>query len=578
MLLLSAWGAVAAASETVTIPAKIYYVSTTGNDANDGLTPATAWGSISKVNSLPLATGDIILFERGGVFRGAGLFPQVGGLTYGAYGSGAKPEITGAPDLSSASAWTHATNGRWTASVPQDGGQDPEIVWFDGTRRAPEANTAAVESGNPSDWYWESGTLHVQTGGAGINPTSVWSDISVNQLEYGMYNNGIDWPDLRFEDLVFTHFRYGVYNHGHNNSCYRVEVHRCSRNNFDWRAANGYLEECVSTDNGLTGVQGAHGYNFTLGATGCTMKDCVADDNREDNVQFNDTCGDNITIDGGSFTNPGENCFDRKAGTGHVLKNLTCSNDSDHPTIDLHTTSPGVLGECTIENVTAEHSSSNVVLDVIEGNICYSRNSRYVANTSANQAVRVRSLTGDSDPGNWSMARFESSYDEIWCRSSGPALQFDSGSTVFLDHCTLVSNGGRGIEADPQDVGGSTMRLRARDCIVWSATGKSPLYLITNIDHSDTDYCLLFRDQTGSGINLVSYPQDTLGDSSDWGDYNRGEIEDGTHFSERGVLEHVFTSDPLFANRTGGDFGLQGGSPALNAASDGGDLGAWQQT
>jgi hypothetical protein len=176
------------------------------------------------------------------------------------------------------------------------------------------------------------------------------------------------------------------------------------------------------------------------------------------------------------------------------------------------------------------------------------------------------------------MARFESSYDEIWCRSSGPALQFDSGCTVFLDHCTLVSDGGRGIEADPQDVGGSTMRLRARDCIIWSATGKAPLYLITNIDHSDTDYCLLFRDQTGSGINLVSYPQDTLGDDSDWGDYNRGEIEDGTHFSERGVLENVFTGDPLFTNRTGGDFSLGAGSPALNAASDGGDLGAWQQT
>ena len=40
-----------------------YYISATGNDAADGLTPATAWKSISKVSGADfLKHGDAVLF------------------------------------------------------------------------------------------------------------------------------------------------------------------------------------------------------------------------------------------------------------------------------------------------------------------------------------------------------------------------------------------------------------------------------------------------------------------------------------------------------------------------------------
>ena len=111
----------------------VYYVSPNGDDSNDGLTPETAWRSLGKVNSalawefgsdfdtkaypelqwaaehpgewIALKAGDVVLFERGGLWRG--LLPTVSGVTYSAYGEGAKPEIWGSPENGSgAEKWT----------------------------------------------------------------------------------------------------------------------------------------------------------------------------------------------------------------------------------------------------------------------------------------------------------------------------------------------------------------------------------------------------------------------------------------------------------------------------------------
>jgi len=55
---------------TVSTQAATFYISNTGNDTNDGLSPNTAWQSIEKVSSTLLEDGSSILFKRGDVFRG----------------------------------------------------------------------------------------------------------------------------------------------------------------------------------------------------------------------------------------------------------------------------------------------------------------------------------------------------------------------------------------------------------------------------------------------------------------------------------------------------------------------------
>ncbi|MBE6571455.1 MAG: hypothetical protein E7656_04355 [Ruminococcaceae bacterium] len=71
----------------------IYYVSPRGSDSNNGKSASTPWKSIAKVNSTTLRSGDAVLFERGGEYRGK--ITATAGVTYSAYGTGAKPIING---------------------------------------------------------------------------------------------------------------------------------------------------------------------------------------------------------------------------------------------------------------------------------------------------------------------------------------------------------------------------------------------------------------------------------------------------------------------------------------------------
>ena len=74
---------------------KTYYISYRGNDEADGLSPATAWKSPAKAaNKLNFRAGDVVLFERGGVYRDVGIEVQ-SGVSYGAYGTGPKPQLYG---------------------------------------------------------------------------------------------------------------------------------------------------------------------------------------------------------------------------------------------------------------------------------------------------------------------------------------------------------------------------------------------------------------------------------------------------------------------------------------------------
>ena len=80
---------------------KIYYISNSGQDSNDGLSPVYPIKSITKLNSLifKLVPGDIVLFERGGEYSGQ-ININISGnnnnaITFGAYGKGNNPVISG---------------------------------------------------------------------------------------------------------------------------------------------------------------------------------------------------------------------------------------------------------------------------------------------------------------------------------------------------------------------------------------------------------------------------------------------------------------------------------------------------
>ncbi|MBQ4136803.1 MAG: S-layer homology domain-containing protein [Clostridia bacterium] len=91
---------------TVTVSGKKYYVSATGDDNNDGLSPEKPWKTIKKVNETKFNDGDGVFFKRGDVwYINYEQLNAQSGVTYSAYGEGAKPKFVGSKNASGKENW-----------------------------------------------------------------------------------------------------------------------------------------------------------------------------------------------------------------------------------------------------------------------------------------------------------------------------------------------------------------------------------------------------------------------------------------------------------------------------------------
>src|ERR1019366_8357074 len=91
-----------------------YYVdSAGGSDTNPG-TLAAPWKTIAKVNKTPMAAGQSVGFKRGGTWLEQLTIPSGGDaglpITFGAYGTGPNPTISGADVVSSWNSTTVASD------------------------------------------------------------------------------------------------------------------------------------------------------------------------------------------------------------------------------------------------------------------------------------------------------------------------------------------------------------------------------------------------------------------------------------------------------------------------------------
>ncbi len=103
------------------IPVVNHYVNYSyGLDTNNGLSPATPWKTLSKVNATTLAAGDSVLFARGSTWRESLTLSNSGTsdspIIYGAYGQGNPPTFYGSQSMATSSLWTFET-----ATVPDSG-------------------------------------------------------------------------------------------------------------------------------------------------------------------------------------------------------------------------------------------------------------------------------------------------------------------------------------------------------------------------------------------------------------------------------------------------------------------------
>ncbi len=105
-----------------------WYISNSGNDANSGNSHAEAWATVAAIekNSDKIKSGDAVLFERGGVYRGT--FVTKSGVYYGAYGKGDKPCIYASAQNYTKASWENVGDDLWT--VEETFNSDVGIVVF----------------------------------------------------------------------------------------------------------------------------------------------------------------------------------------------------------------------------------------------------------------------------------------------------------------------------------------------------------------------------------------------------------------------------------------------------------------
>ncbi len=192
--------------------AATFYVDTAGNDTNDGLSPATAWKTVAKVNGSTFAAGDQILFKRGGVWNESLVPPSSGAsgnpIVFDAYGTGEAPTLTGYVGLPSAS-WTFDSGNIWKTSITSSSfnyvlfgyiGSDGTVgsVW--GTKFT-SGKSALVA---PYQFYFSSNVLYVYSPAA-TNPAIYYGSMAAMLMTNGqiVYINGKSWLTIQHFKLTY---------------------------------------------------------------------------------------------------------------------------------------------------------------------------------------------------------------------------------------------------------------------------------------------------------------------------------------------------------------------------------------
>lgn len=116
--------------------ATTYYVSNSGSDSNSGTSTSEAWATLSKVNGYAFAAGDQVLFKCGDIWYGTLLLHSRSGssgspITYGSYGTGAKPIITG---FTTVTGWTNEGGGIYSKVITAE--SQTNMVTIDGVQYA----------------------------------------------------------------------------------------------------------------------------------------------------------------------------------------------------------------------------------------------------------------------------------------------------------------------------------------------------------------------------------------------------------------------------------------------------------
>lgn len=184
-----------------------YYVSPNGNDTNDGKSPQSAWKTLGKVNGSNYNAGDVVLFERGGEWRGQ--LTAQSGVAYSAYGTGDKP-IINASMMNYANASWKLTNTPNVYECEKTFATDPGLLVFDGGKEHAFKQIPGhlgYEAGYENlaedlDFIHDQTTKKIYLRSNSGNPAERFNSIEVNEGKHGIRITG---NNIQIDNITVKH-------------------------------------------------------------------------------------------------------------------------------------------------------------------------------------------------------------------------------------------------------------------------------------------------------------------------------------------------------------------------------------
>lgn len=231
----------------------VFYISYKGNDFNDGLTPETAWKTITMLNVTP--PNSTVLFERGGVYRGT--IKLASNVNYGAYGEGPKPCIYGSVrNYAVESLWDNYEGNIWRVRATD--AIDIGSVIFDHGEKVGIRVFKKEELNKDYTFMYHEGVVYVYLSKG--NPATVHEDIEICDTVHVMMGDQ-NLSNVTIENLTI---KYGA---AHGISFTK------NTNNVTIRGCEiGYIGGGIP--GGSSGARYGNGVEFWLDCSNIVVEDC----------------------------------------------------------------------------------------------------------------------------------------------------------------------------------------------------------------------------------------------------------------------------------------------------------------
>lgn len=177
---------------------RTYYIAKNGNSENDGLSPEKPI-TVDKLNELELDAGDAVLFNRGDTFRISQSVRILAGMSYGAYGVGAKPIISGSlKDYSDEDLWTTSDGNVWKTTIDVECAAN---IIFDNGDYVGVAKQSLSEIAKDGDFYFDNTAKTFYLYLRHYNPAMLFKSIEISSVAVALNGYGSTAENVKIHNL-----------------------------------------------------------------------------------------------------------------------------------------------------------------------------------------------------------------------------------------------------------------------------------------------------------------------------------------------------------------------------------------